>query len=196
VDGPVEAPWDACLSLAWEAYRAGTIPVGAVVVDGAGRIVARGRNRIYDERGHGLSGSRLAHAEVDALAQLPVDGRPRDHLVYSTLEPCLLCVGAVLISVAGGIRYLAPDPVAGACHGEIAVPHFVRRGLDIDGPGEGEAAALAAALAVSFWLDKPEEAHVLARWTDAPVEAAGRINRLPNPPERFEEALPRLLECL
>jgi tRNA(adenine34) deaminase len=196
VDGPVEAPWDACLALAWEAHRAGSIPIGAVVVDGAGRIVARGRNRIYEQPGHGLSGSRLAHAEVDALSQLPLGDRPRDHVVYSSLEPCLLCVGAALIGVVGGIRYLAPDPVAGACTGQISTPHFLRRGLDIAGPGDGEAAALAAALAVSFWLDKPEEAHVLARWTDAPVEAAARINALADPPDRFEEALPRLLECL
>ena len=36
-----------CLSLAWEAYGAGTIPVGAALVDAEGAVVAEGRNRVY-----------------------------------------------------------------------------------------------------------------------------------------------------
>jgi len=52
----------------WEAYLAGTIPVGAVVVDEAGEVLSQGRNRIFDEPRDGhLGGSRLAHAEVNAL---------------------------------------------------------------------------------------------------------------------------------
>ena len=40
-------PWRACLEEAWTAYRAGSVPIGAAITDGAGRVVARGRNRIY-----------------------------------------------------------------------------------------------------------------------------------------------------
>ena len=43
------APWPEVFSLMWEAYLAGTIPVGAVVVDPAGEVVCRGRNRIFDD---------------------------------------------------------------------------------------------------------------------------------------------------
>ncbi|HZC30041.1 MAG TPA: hypothetical protein VE261_00890, partial [Gaiellaceae bacterium] len=64
----LDEPWRVSLELAWEAYLAGTIPVGSAVVASDGTVVARGRNRIFDPSGRGLSGSRLAHAEVDALA--------------------------------------------------------------------------------------------------------------------------------
>jgi tRNA(Arg) A34 adenosine deaminase TadA len=40
-------PWRRCLELAWEAYGAGTIPVGAVVSGPDDHIVAEGRNRVY-----------------------------------------------------------------------------------------------------------------------------------------------------
>ena len=70
--GRVEAPWRASFHLAWEAFAAGTIPVGAVVVDEAGRIVAEGRNRIFNDAAPArqLAATRLAHAELNALAQL------------------------------------------------------------------------------------------------------------------------------
>ena len=42
----LEQPWRECLAEAWEAYKAGACPFGAVVVDPQGQVVARGRNRI------------------------------------------------------------------------------------------------------------------------------------------------------
>jgi tRNA(Arg) A34 adenosine deaminase TadA len=55
----------------WEAYLAGTIPAGAVVVGEAGEVVSRGRNRTFDEACDGqLGGSRLTHAEMNALLPL------------------------------------------------------------------------------------------------------------------------------
>src|SRR5580658_6302412 len=52
------------LALAWDAMLAGTIPIGAVVVDEAGQIIGAGRNAIFGEPAEGsLSGSHLAHAE-------------------------------------------------------------------------------------------------------------------------------------
>jgi tRNA(adenine34) deaminase len=192
----LEEPWRECLRLAWEAFRAGTIPVGAVVVDGAGRIVGRGRNRIFAERDGGLAGTRLAHAEVEALRTLPVGPRYRDHVVYSALEPCLLCVGAALVSEVGGIRYLAADPVGGACSGRIDVPHWRREPLEIGGPHAGWPERLATALSIAFWLGHDEAAKVLGLWTGASRAAGERIRALAGPPEALEDALPDLVRCL
>jgi hypothetical protein len=64
---------------------ADTIPVGAAVAGADGSVVACGRNRIFDPPGRGLSGSRLAHAEVDALAQLPATAQYRDHVLEEPL---------------------------------------------------------------------------------------------------------------
>ncbi|MDO8754494.1 MAG: hypothetical protein Q7J80_11410, partial [Anaerolineales bacterium] len=60
--------WQAALEMAWEAYCAGTIPIGAVVADADGRIVARGRNRILDTSApdRQIYNDMLAHAEINA----------------------------------------------------------------------------------------------------------------------------------
>jgi tRNA(adenine34) deaminase len=102
--GPI---WREAYQLAWEALGHGTVPVGAVLVDEAGVVCARGRNRIYDSDppGRGLSGSRLAHAEVDALVDLDPAGWYTSHALYTVLEPCLLCLGATVMSTVGTLFY-------------------------------------------------------------------------------------------
>ena len=68
--------WCCAFRQAWAAYVAGTIPVGAVVVDPYGVIAAEARNRIFDAgdppRGK-LAGSWLAHAELNAIAQIDAE---------------------------------------------------------------------------------------------------------------------------
>jgi len=72
-----DGPWIDAFVLIWEAYEAGTIPVGAVIADETGRVVARGRNRIFGApAGHELGRTRPAHAEINALASLSSDRTP------------------------------------------------------------------------------------------------------------------------
>lgn len=203
-DRPVDAwqeldePWRASLELAWEAYLAGTIPVGAVVVAPDAKIVARGRNRIFDSPGVGLSGSRLAHAEVDALAQLPASNRYRDHVLYSTLEPCLLCAAATMHSTVGRIEYAAVDPFGGGCSGGIDTAHWRRSGPRIGAPLGGWVGQLSSSLGSAFWLAHPEHpraAEILELFEDDARNAGERIRALDGP-VRLEDALPRLLDCL
>ena len=112
-------PWREVLLLGWEAYEAGTIPVGAVVVDDVGAIVSRGRNRIFDGPHDGeLAGSRLAHAEVNALMGLAAGHHYHDWTLYSRLEPCHMCLGAAHAVRVGTVRYAARDPWGGA-HGRL-----------------------------------------------------------------------------
>ncbi len=71
----LSVPWRACVELAWEAYQAGSLPIGAVVADAEGKVLSRGRNRIHEgsgEDGH-LFGHKLAHAELNALVTLDND---------------------------------------------------------------------------------------------------------------------------
>lgn len=110
----IAPPWRACLEEAWEAYRAGSIPIGAAVVDAAGAVVARGRNRTREARGPSglVFGGRLAHAEVNALLALregAVD--PRSATLYATTEPCPLCMGAV--AMANVRTYLRAKGITG-----------------------------------------------------------------------------------
>ena len=103
----LSGPEQACLELAWQAMLAGTIPVGAVVADASGRIIGSGRNAVYGQAEAPLiSGSLLAHAEVNALVGLPVDGRHRDCRLVASLEPCQLCTGALRMTGVGALTYL------------------------------------------------------------------------------------------
>src|SRR3981081_3786458 len=95
------APWQVCLEQAWIAYQAGSLRTGAATPDQAGIIVGRGRNRIFEtvaeptETGW-VSGNRLAHAEMNAVLSLDhVAVDLKQCTLYTTLEPCALCVGAI-----------------------------------------------------------------------------------------------------
>jgi tRNA(adenine34) deaminase len=109
-------PWQACISEAWFAYCAGSLPIGAVITDAAGVILARGRNHIFEPYA-GVStfaGTRLAHAEIHALAGL--DHRQVDLatcILYTTTEPCPMCTGAIRMCHVGTVRYIVRDPIAG-----------------------------------------------------------------------------------
>ena len=147
--------WRRTFELAWEAHGRGTIPVGAVIAAPDGEIVAEGRNRIFENRAPAgeLAGTRLAHAEVNALAHLDLSRRWEDHTLYTSLEPCVLCVGAALLSTIGGIRYASIDVVGGG---------FTTRSLSLDrkhsapvereGPLEGPMALLSEALLAAFFV--------------------------------------------
>jgi tRNA(adenine34) deaminase len=113
----LDLPWQTCVAEAWAAYGAGSVPIGAAITDTQGAILARGRNRIFETTSapHVLAGSRIAHAEMNALAAL--DHRVVDLAnctLYTTTEPCPMCTGALRMCHVGTMRYLIRDPVAGS----------------------------------------------------------------------------------
>ena len=112
----MQPPWYNTFALAWASYLDGTTPVGAMLLDSDGRRVAVGLNRRYSSEpvAGQLSGSRLAHAELNALAGVDPMTNVRDHTLYTTLEPCSLCVGASIQAGVGTVVYAAPDPYGGA----------------------------------------------------------------------------------
>ena len=101
----------AALEEAAAAARGGDVPVGAVVLDGAGTVIARGRNR------READGDPTAHAELVAIrdaARVAGDWRLDGMTLVVTLEPCTMCAGAVVASRLGRLVYGAEDPRAGA----------------------------------------------------------------------------------
>jgi tRNA(adenine34) deaminase len=99
------------LELAAEAAAASEIPVGAVVLDAAGVIVAEGRND--REATHDPTG----HAEVEALRTAAASvgsWNLEGHTLVVTLEPCLMCAGAILQARIGRVVFGAWDEKAGA----------------------------------------------------------------------------------
>jgi tRNA(adenine34) deaminase len=100
-----------CLELAAAAAAAGEVPVGALVVQD-GRILGEGQNRCEELT------DPLAHAEMEALAKALAtvrEGRLPAAVLYSNLEPCFMCTGALLHVRVGRIVYGARDPKFGAC---------------------------------------------------------------------------------
>lgn len=139
------AVWRGAIELAWEALRAGSLPIGAVVVDAEERIVARGRNRLGEVVASSphlagtpyLSGSPLAHAELNALLEFgyrPTEPRPT---LYTTTEPCPLCMGAARMSGVGRVVFAARDPWAGCAIMADTVPYLQRQGPTATGPVPG-----------------------------------------------------------
>jgi tRNA(Arg) A34 adenosine deaminase TadA len=93
--------------VAWESYRDGGIAVGAVLTDAAGAVLGEGRNQRFAGRTRGL----LAHAELGALAALaPGKDRARDSVLYTTLSPCPMCLGAIVVARIGHVHVGAIDP--------------------------------------------------------------------------------------
>lgn len=102
------------LALAREAAAAGEVPVGCVIVDRAGQIIGRGRNRREEDK------SPLAHAELAAITDAcrsHGDWRLKGARLYVTLEPCPMCAGAILNARVSRVYFGARDREMGACGG-------------------------------------------------------------------------------
>jgi len=156
--------WERTLDLAWDAFCAGTTPVGAVVIDAAGAIVAEGRGRRYEPAAPPgqLAGTHVAHAELNALAQLGADRHYEDHALLTTLEPCGMCHGAAIQASVGVLAYAGADPYAGTGHLDFGIPQTRNRPLRVTGPLPGERGRLAELLHIVFLVQRPAGPHVLA----------------------------------
>ena len=107
------------------------VPVGAVVVLDGG-VIARGRNAVIS------SSDPTAHAEIVALraAALAVGNyRLTGATLYSTIEPCSMCAGALVHARIARLVYGAKDPKAGAVdtHFGICTTDFLNHQVSIEG---------------------------------------------------------------
>ncbi len=104
---------EVALTLAREAFEAGEVPVGCVIVR-KGEIVGRGRNRREGDK------SALAHAEIEAIDEAcrTLGGwRLWECTLYVTLEPCPMCAGAIINARIPRVVYGASDAKCGAVRG-------------------------------------------------------------------------------
>lgn len=107
------------LELAQAAGEAGEVPVGAVVIDAAGNLIATAENRRQRDR------NPIAHAEILALqaaSQVLQTWRLHTCTLYVTLEPCPMCAGALVQARLGLLVYGADDPKAGAIRTILNIP--------------------------------------------------------------------------
>jgi tRNA(adenine34) deaminase len=130
------------LAEAGRAAAQGEVPVGAVLVSAQGAILGRGRNS--PETSH----DPTAHAEIRALREAGLQSgnyRLDGTVLIVTLEPCLMCVGAMIHARIAGLVYGAPDPLAGAVDSlldGLDPPFSSRRIWRLGGVAEEHCAAL------------------------------------------------------
>jgi len=174
----VVEPFRRCLELAWQSCVEGNIGVGAVITNPTGTIISEGRNRVatFASGEEPIEASPLAHAEINALAKLGgrAGGWP-DHTLWTSLEPCVQCAGAVFLARIGEVRFLASDPYWDGAHrlAEILPAHHAELERMRHGPGSGREAVFAALLPLhfaAFWL--PESFHWQWYSTHHPTWAA------------------------
>ncbi|NDC47951.1 MAG: nucleoside deaminase [Micrococcales bacterium] len=107
----------------------GDVPVGAVIVSESGEIVARGRNEKE------LRADPLAHAEVLAIqeaAKLLGDWRLNGYTLVVTLEPCVMCAGAIQAARLSKVVFGAWDEKVGASGSLYDLVRDKRLGSEIE----------------------------------------------------------------
>jgi len=104
------------LAQAQRAEQNGEVPVGAVLIDAAGEVIAEGCNAVIG------SSDPTAHAEIVALrgaAKNCGNYRLPNTTLYVTLEPCAMCLGALFHARVSRIVFGTTDPKTGVCGGLI-----------------------------------------------------------------------------
>jgi len=98
------------VQLALLAEEQGNLPIGAVIAL-EGKIIAEGKNAIWVPRFN-----QNRHAEIEVLRNVPdkLWKSAREMTLYTTLEPCLMCLGAILLHQVGRVLYGSADPYGGA----------------------------------------------------------------------------------
>jgi tRNA(adenine34) deaminase len=133
------------ISEARRAVEHGDVPIGAVILDPSGEIVARDHNRREE------LGDATAHAEmlaISARSRALGDWRLTGHTLVVTLEPCVMCAMAAVWARLDRVVYGAADPKAGGAWSLYNIPQDERLNHRVElvsGIREGECAGILTA---------------------------------------------------
>lgn len=120
--------WQAAFEEAWIAFGNGCTPIGAALADENGELLLRDHNRNGEP---GTVNRRIAHAEANLLRRL--DTAKYDPLkvtLYTTMEPCPMCMGTASVSHIKHLRAAAHDPHCGMIHLTETETYYIEKGLD------------------------------------------------------------------
>lgn len=164
----LDKPWQEAITLAWEAYKSGTIPIGAVLVDKDGKIVSKGRNQIFDTTNRNpLAGTNMAHAEMNALFGLKAMDHPhiRTYILYTTMEPCPMCFGTAVMMNIRKINYGARDGFAGAAELNNKLEYIKNKNINLKYEG-GEIEVFQLILQTAFEYERqhPRVEELFSTW--------------------------------
>jgi len=178
----LEPGFQIAFEVAWEAYKNKTIPIGAAIMDTSNTLVATGRNQIYTEGEGAISLHQIAHAEINAILKLSeikddnIHKNIRTYTLYTTMEPCPLCFGAIVMGSIRNIKYAARDNWAGATSLNESIDYIKNKKITVTGPFE-EAEIVQIAMHICHELEisnKHYDANVLVQsWKKVCTKGVG-----------------------
>jgi tRNA(adenine34) deaminase len=120
--------WQTAFEEAWTAFRNGSIPIGAAIYGENGELLVRDRNRAAEPD---TVNRYISHAEGNSLRRLDAHAcNVRSAVLYTTMEPCPMCMGTAVMSNIRHLRYAARDPYCGFVHLKDSEPYYLGKGLD------------------------------------------------------------------
>ena len=173
----LDSAWRVAIDQAWESWAAGSAGVGAALVGDTGSVIAKGRNRTTEQSATHLSGTIMAHAEMDVLSQVPFGSHVTGSL-YTTFEPCLMCAGTIAFYRVPTVHFGAADPVFDGLHDRFGTYRFsADRTPDRVRLG-GPLGAFCHVLHLSWLIDYPAPADIIDAHRDlspSVFECASRV---------------------
>ena len=127
--------WDQCIDLALEAYNAGSMGIAAVIVDAKGDVVAVGRNQMRDVlvSCNSIKMTSIAHAEINAINNIPWEKQKDwELMLYTTVEPCPMCIGAIAMSRIRRVVVGSADPYAGSVRLLEKDDYLKQKGISVE----------------------------------------------------------------
>ena len=111
----LEKPWQVSFEQGWQAFKKGSIPIGAVIINEESNIISVGRNKVYENE---TPNPKIAHAEMECLFNLDILKHPnvREYTLYTCMEPCPMCFGTIVMSNIRKVKIASRDSYCGAVH--------------------------------------------------------------------------------
>lgn len=107
--------WKRIFELEWQSVCEGSKAIAAVIVNEKGEIISEGRNQISE---YNVPNPATAHAEAEAIRNLDVSKHPhpKTYTLYAGLEPCIMCMGTLVMGHIRNVVIAARDAYGGAMH--------------------------------------------------------------------------------
>lgn len=109
--------WNKCFQLTVDSLRAGNLAIASVITDSNYNIISMGTNQTINNYSsfNKISNSLIAHSEINAIYNLPKKhAQRRDLILFTTVEPCPMCLGAIAMSRIRSIHIASRDTWAGS----------------------------------------------------------------------------------
>jgi len=122
--------WHTAFEEAWTAFRKGSIPIGAAIFDEKGELLVKEHNRSAEAD---TVNKFISHAEANALRRLDTSScNVRNVVLYTTMEPCPMCMGTSVMSNIKHLRYASRDPYCGSVYMKDSDHYISGKGLDYE----------------------------------------------------------------